>query len=225
MDLNTAVFMEDPGQTPEQRGRAMNHLVARWGSLFFMGAVLLSGHAIAADTLPLGGNGGTADWSLNCPLGKRVTGVLVRYSNVIHTIQLRCTGVAADGKWMPSSGGWTFETSSDSPVPFTKQEIAACNTDRFVAGFRVATKSIVTAAGPQLVLSSIVLACHKLNANEAFVDVANPQQYGIGAGAGGGTLTPGYLYCPTGGASKGAKGRRGWYLDSMALKCANPSAE
>jgi hypothetical protein len=191
--------------------------------LILVNSLFLSQSAFAADTLTLGGNGGTADWSLNCPPGKRMTGVLARYSNAIHTIQLRCTGVAANGTWTPNSGEWTLQTSSDNPNPWEKQEIAGCNTNRFVAGFRVATKSIMTLSGPQLVISAIVLACHQLNANEAFV--GNPQQYGISAGTSGGTLTQGYQYCPTGGASKGAKGRRGWYLDSMALKCTNPSAE
>lgn len=201
----------------------MSSPAAMFRYAILISSVFLSGNAsaIGTDTLTLGGNGGTADWSLTCPPGKRVTGIFVRYSNVIHTIKFRCTGVASNGTWAANSGMWTFQTSSDSPNPFSKQEIAGCKTDRLVAGFEVATKSIMTVSEPQLVVSSIVLACHKMNANEAFIGTSQFDS----AGAAGGTWTPGYQYCPTGGVSKGAKGRRGWYLDSMALKCANPSAE
>jgi hypothetical protein len=196
--------------------------------LILMSALLLAQNAHAADTLTLGGNGGTADWSRTCPSGKRVTGIEVRFAkgpgNVyspLHAIRLHCRGVTSNGNWANETSEWTSFTPSDSPDYGGWTELALCSTDRFVAGFKVKAKWITTVSGPQLVIMTIALACHKITANQAFVGTPQTSN-GVTAGEGVG-FSGAYQYCQTGGISRGAQGRRGWYLDSMALTCTDPS--
>lgn len=204
----------------------MRTVVTVFPYLILFSRLLLSGQAVAADTLTLGGTGGTADWSRTCSSGKRVTGIEVRFDkgpgnihSPLHKIRLRCRGVTSNGNWANETSEWTSFTQSGSPVYGGWPELALCSTDRFVAGFNVKTKWITTVAGPQLVIMTIAIACNKITSNQAFL--MPPQESGIAAGEGVG-WGQGYQYCQTGGISRGAQGRRGWYLDNMALICTDP---
>lgn len=182
--------------------------------------VFLTGTAFAFDTGALGGSAGTADWSLGCGTGKRVTGIRVKYGGVIDKLKLRCTAISSTGTWSNTNHEWTSYTASDSPTPATNTADALCASNQFVAGFNVYRKQVTTG---QTVVAKVAIFCR--GANSQSVATGNAQEHSAGGSATGGSWNQNHLNCTTSSTTTmafGAKGRRGWYVDNMRLRCVDP---
>ncbi len=193
--------------------------------ILLLGTILIgsfaAGQVYAFDTSALGGSAGTADWSLGCG-SKRVTGVRVRHGTVIDKIKLRCTEISSTGAWSNTNHEWTDYTASDSPNPATDTADALCGSNRFVAGFNVYRRQITTG---QTVVARVALKCRQANAQS--VATGTDESPEAGAPATGGSWNQTNLFCTSSGVTMiafGARGRRGWYLDNVKLRCVDPPA-
>lgn len=175
---------------------------------------IYSPFSFAGNTSSIGGQGGISSFNYHCPTNTRVAGIKISYTEVIDDVSFYCRTITSEGKWAHISkqplSPWTKMVRSGH---VTHQKSILCPADTFVGGIAGRTFYSMYTKG----LTSITLGCFKSNSSGGKYGSRSDIQVQIGNNNRG--EWTGFKICPSGEIAYRGFGRRGVFLDSIALGC------
>ncbi len=182
----------------------------RWISFLLLSIVPV--HSIAGNTGYIGGNGGTATKTVNCPSGERITGLQVKKGSVIDSVRFKCRPMNGQGGW----GSGSSYTSWSGGGGGSSTPVIECPTDYFVWNLRGATGKYVQI---YTVVAGIQIGCAE--SDQEGKATGNTTNKYVGGGSWGS-----WKKCPGNnlgaGLASGADVRYGKVVDKLRLKCTDP---